>query len=228
LLAPPPQVVVRTPPRPDLTRPSHALTRVALGAALLAAAAVLVVDRLVGIGAPAGAVAAAVALGVVALGVLIAGVLGRRAGGLAPVGVLLAIVTLGAAANTGTITWAGDRTWTPGTVTADTQYSLGVGDAKLDLTGVSAPGATAANPAEIDVRVGVGALTVMVPRDAKVRVIADVGNGHVVNAAGLPATPAGAPGGDGAADLDVTSAPGPVVLVRADLGAGRLSIVPTA
>jgi hypothetical protein len=174
-----------------------------------------------------------VALGVIALGVLVAGVLGRRAGGLAPVGILLAFVTLGAAANTGTITWAGDRTWTPGAVAGRTQYSLGIGDARLDLRGVSAPGATAANPAEIDVRVGVGALTVVVPQNVKVRVIADAGNGSVVNTASLSPTPAGAPtpaGGtdpDKHADLDVASGSDPVLLVRADLGVGRLSLVPT-
>ena len=234
LVAPPPPVVVRTPPRPDLTRPSHALTRVALGVALLSAGVVLVLDRLIGLDAPAGSVAAAVALGVVAVGVLVAGVLGRRAGGLAPVGILLAILTLGAAANTGTITWAGDRTWTPAAVTGTTQYSLGIGDARLDLTNVSAPGATAADPAEIDARVGVGALTVVVPKNVKVRVIADTGNGEVQNIAGLSPTVAGAPVPPAAsdrhnhADLDVSSGPDPVVLVRADLGAGRLSIVPSA
>jgi hypothetical protein len=166
--------------------------------------------------------------------VLVAGVLGRRAGGLAPVGVLLALVTLGAAANTGTVTWAGDRAWTPGAVTGRTQYSLGIGDARLDLRNVSAPGATAANPAEIDVRVGVGALTVLVPQNVKVRVIADAGNGEVVNTASLPATPATAPIPAGAsdqhkhADLDVSSGSDPVLLVRADLGVGRLSLVPSA
>jgi len=233
LVAPAPPVVVRTPPRPDLTRPSHALTRAVIGAALLSAGVVLVLDRLVGLAAPAGSVAAAVALGVIAVGVLVAGVLGRRAGGLAPVGILLAIVTLGAAANTGTITWAGDRTWTPGVVTGTTQYSLGIGDARLDLTNVSAPGATAASPAEIDARVGVGALTVVVPKNVKVRVIADTGNGEVQNTAGLSATPAAAPIPAGPADphkhsdLDVSSGTDPVVLVRADLGAGRLSIVPS-
>jgi phage shock protein PspC (stress-responsive transcriptional regulator) len=233
LVAPPPPVIVRTPPRPDLSRPSHALTRVVLGAALLSAGAVLVLDRLVG-AAPAGSVAAAVALGVVAVGVLVAGVLGRRAGGLAPIGILLAIVTLGAAADTGTVTWAGDRVWAPGSVTGRTQYSLGIGDARLDLANVSAPGATAANPAEIDARVGVGALTVLVPQNVKVRVIADAGNGEVVNSASLSPTPAAAPIPAGTsdphkrADLDVSSGSDPVLLVRADVGAGRLSIVQTA
>jgi hypothetical protein len=195
---------------------------------------VLVVDRLVGLSAPAESVAAAVALGIVAIGVLIAGMLGRRAGGLAPVGILLALVTLGAAADTGTITWAGDRTWTPGAVAGRTEYNLAIGDARLDLANVSAPGATATNPAEIDVRVGVGALTVVVPQNVKVRVIADTGNGAVVNTASLSPTAAGAsiPPGESnpnqRADLDVSSGSDPVLLVRADLGVGRLSLVPSA
>jgi hypothetical protein len=227
-MAPPPPVVVRTPPRPDLTRPSHALTRVVLGAALLSAAAVLVLDRLVGLAAPGGSVAAAVALGVVAVGVLVAGVLGRRAGGLAPIGILLAVVTLGAGANTGGVSWAGIRTWTPGAVTGRTEYNLGVGEGTLDLSQVTAPGATAANPAEVDVRVGAGALRVVVPQGVDVRIIADAGNDEVSNEAGLaPTAPplAGTQQQDGNVDLDVTSGTAPTVLVRAELGVGRLSIV---
>jgi hypothetical protein len=185
---------------------------------------VLVLDRVRGLDHPAG-VAAAVALGVVAVGVLVAGALGRRAGGLAPVGILLAVVALVSAAETGTVTWAGDRTWTPGAVTARTQYSLGVGEGRLDLSQVSAPGATAANPVEIDVRVGVGALRVVVPQGVDVRVIADAGNDEVSNLAGLPPTPSTAPRRDTEADLDVTSGSNPSVLVRAELGVGRLTIV---
>jgi phage shock protein PspC (stress-responsive transcriptional regulator) len=227
LVAPAP-VVVPTPPRPDLTRPSHALTRVVLGGALLSAGTVLVADRVWGLDHPAG-VAAATALAIVAVGVLVAGVLGRRAGGLAPVGILLAVVALGSAANTGPVTWVGERTWTPGVVTADTDYTLGVGDARLDLTNVQAPGASASDPVEIDVRVGAGALTVVVPRGVGVRVVADAGNGEVRNLGGLRATPAGAtpPASvdDQRPDLDVTSAPNPQVLVRADLGVGRITLL---
>jgi phage shock protein PspC (stress-responsive transcriptional regulator) len=228
LVAPAP-VVVRTPARPDLTRPSHALTRVVLGGSLLSVAAVLVIDRVSGLEHPAG-VAAAVALAVVAVGVLVAGALGRRAGGLAPVGILLAIVALVSTAQTGTVTWAGDRTWTPGAVTAKTEYNLGVGEGTLDLSQVSAPGATAGNPAEIDVRVGVGSLRVLVPQGADVRIVADAGNDEVSNAAGLPLTPATATtptGRDTDADLDVTSGSNPTLFVRAELGVGRLTIAHT-
>jgi hypothetical protein len=222
----PAPVVVRTPPRPDLTRPSHALTRVVLGGALLSVAAVLVIDRVRGLEHPAG-VAAAVALAVVAVGVLVAGTLGRRAGGLAPVGILLAVVALVSTAETGTVTWAGDRTWTPGPVTARTQYNLGVGEGTLDLSQASATGATAVNPAEIDVRVGVGALRVVVPSGVNVRIIADAGNDEVRNVAALPTTPSSAgtpPGDDTEADLDVTSGSNPTLLVRAELGVGQLTI----
>jgi hypothetical protein len=75
---------------------------------------------------------------------------------------------------------------------------------------------------------------VLVPQNVKVRVIADAGNGEVVNTASLPATPATAPIPAGAsdqhkhADLDVSSGSDPVLLVRADLGVGRLSLVPSA
>ena len=54
--------------------------------------------------------------------------------------------------------------------TGTTTYQLGVGNARLDLRGATAPGATPASPAEIDVRVGVGNLVVVVPNGVGVRV----------------------------------------------------------
>ena len=210
-------------------RPSHALTSVVLGLALLTAALVVAIDLVLGATYPVVAVAAGAALAVVGLGVVATGLAGRRAGALAPLGILLALVTLAASSTPDAASWAGKRTWTPTTLTGTTSYELGVGDARLDLRGVTAPGATTASPAEVDVRVGVGNLVVVVPSGVGVRVVGATGVGGVQNIAGLAATADGTadatPRHRGPrADLDVRTSADPVVVVHADVGIGNLTI----
>jgi phage shock protein PspC (stress-responsive transcriptional regulator) len=115
------------------------------------------------------------ALGVTAIGLLVGAVVGR-ARGLIVLGVLLALATTVAAATDQRLAGGvGERTWTPGTVTAAEQpYRLGVGDAELDLTRLPA-----GSDVDVDVRLGVGALRVYVPADAQVLVDAEVGAGNV-------------------------------------------------
>jgi phage shock protein PspC (stress-responsive transcriptional regulator) len=187
----PPWQTQWTPPVrvPDPSWPSRRITRITLGLALLAAAAVLIADRSDGMTDAAGLVAAAAALGVVALGILTAGALGRRSGGLAGIGVLLAAgVLIGAGVHeagvqTGqNIALAGDYTWRPATAeAARKQYNLGAGQAELVLTN---PGllsaATTSAPLTVTVRVGVGQLTVVLP-ESGARVVTDLGAGQVTD-----------------------------------------------
>jgi phage shock protein PspC (stress-responsive transcriptional regulator) len=216
--------------RPDLHRPSHALTSAVLGAALLGGAVVVALNPVLARDTPVVALAAAVALAIVAAGIVAAGVAGRRAGGLAPAGIVLAVVTLAATASHGTLSWAGGRTWTPTTLPAGrTSYDLGVGNARLDLRQASVPGATAASPAEVDVRVGVGNLVVVVPSGLAVRVVGTTGAGNVDNAAALAATTGGTAQATSSrrgphVDIDVQSAANPVLVVHADVGLGNLTI----
>ncbi len=234
--APPPAAAAWTAPpvapRVDRSRPSHTLTSTVLGVALLGAGAVLLWGRIWGLPASSVSIAAAVALGIVALGVLLAGALGRRAGGLAPIGILLAVVALvGSAPSSGPVDWAGDRTWNPTTVTGTTEYTLGAGNARLDLSRVVPTGATPSAPAEIDARVGAGQLTVAVPAGLAVRILASTGAGPVdVTAPGLSSTPGGqtdsvAHNGGHDVDVDVRSSASPVLIVRADVGLGNVSLV---
>ena len=231
-------VVAPAAPRPDLTRPSRAWTRVVLGVALLVAGAVLLVDRIGGSDPDGGVVATAAALGVLALGVLVAWLRGRRAGGLAPIGIVLAVVTLGLTATSeGSVTWAGTRTWTPEPVAGQMKYGLGIGDATLDLSRLATT--SSQDPAtvpriEIEAKVGLGELTVVVPEDVDARIVAESGTDDVSNKANLPRTPTPfqsifgslGPVDSKSTDIDVVSGDGnPTVLVRAEIGGGQITIV---
>jgi predicted membrane protein len=115
------------------------------------------------------------ALGVVALGVLAGSVWGR-APWLIVLGIVLSFVTsIAAVADHHWGGGIGDRTWRPQTVTAaDSPYRLGVGDATLDLTQLP-PG----SDVDVETRLGVGHLVVLVPLDATVEVQAEVGAGQL-------------------------------------------------
>jgi phage shock protein PspC (stress-responsive transcriptional regulator) len=117
----------------------------------------------------------ATALAVVAIGLLVGAVAGR-ARGLIVLGILLSIATsIAGAADQRWGAGVGERTWTPQTVdAADRPYRLGIGDATLDLTDLP-PGSSV----DVETRLGVGELTVLVPLDATVVVDAEVGAGNL-------------------------------------------------
>ena len=190
-------------------------------------------DRIWGLPASSVSIAAAVALGIVALGVLLAGVLGRRAGGLAPIGHP-----------------AGDRRprrqrrlqrrrrlgrrprLDPTAVTGTTEYTLGAGNATARPLPRLPAGATPSDPAEIDARVGAGHLTVAVPAGLGRPDPGEHGRRpvEVDDVAGLAADPRrptdqAAHDGGHDVDVDVRSGTAPVLLVRADVGLGNLSLV---
>lgn len=126
-------------------------------------------------GATPAVFATACALGALGLAVLLIGLAGRRAGLPGFVAVLLAIV---AVSGTATIPQfigdgVGDRTWTAATV-PQSGYHLGVGDATLALAGATT---------DIDTAVGVGDLTITVPRGTRVQIDAKVGVGDLTTVA---------------------------------------------
>jgi phage shock protein PspC (stress-responsive transcriptional regulator) len=164
-----------TPPEPPKER--SVLGRVTLCTALI------VVGLLVGWNAATdhdvtGRVVVAAALGVVGIGLVVGAVAGR-ARGLVVWGVLLTALASAAAVvpdvpvNGG----VGDRTWRPATV-ADLRavYRLGIGDAELDLTRLDL---TTADRQRVEIRQGVGDLTIVVPDDVVVLVDADVQGGDL-------------------------------------------------
>jgi hypothetical protein len=119
------------------------------------------------------------ALATVALGLLI-GTLYGRSRGLIVLGAFLAVATAISSAlpSVNLSEGVGDRTWRPPTVAdIDGTYELGIGEATLDLRGLDIPPTGIEAP--IAASLGIGELTVQLPRDADVQLTADVGLGRL-------------------------------------------------
>jgi phage shock protein PspC (stress-responsive transcriptional regulator) len=216
-------------PRFDLHAPSHALTRGVLGLALVGAAATVLWAHLVNpLAAPTGLVALGVALGVVALGVILAGLLGRRAGGLAPIAVLLALLSIGGAVGNGVHTHFGHATtWRPVSAgSAASGFTLGVGDATVDLTDPAlVSGRSTADPVDIPVQVGLGRARIVVPAGTAVEVDASIGAGDIADRVNGGAASSGNTGGAGVKRVVHVNGDTPVILVRANVGLGSIEVV---
>jgi phage shock protein PspC (stress-responsive transcriptional regulator)/predicted membrane protein len=158
------------------------------------------------------------ALAVVGAGVIV-GAFRGRAPWLIVLGIVLAFAT--SMAGIADHRWGagiGERTWTPQTVAeADRPYRLGVGDATLDLTELP-PG----SDVDVQSRLGIGQLLVLVPLDAEVVVEADVGAGNLVVL--------DEPTQDGtdlnvhASDPAITSGSGTTITLDAAVGLGELEV----
>jgi hypothetical protein len=122
------------------------------------------------------------ALAVLAVALVGLGLAGRRDGAVGGLGVLVAVLAIAAAVvpSWRTTQLAGTATWEPPTVeAAQVGWSLGLGDATLDLTDVASTARGGSDgPVEVPVRVGVGGLRVEVPEgtDVEVRGLAVVGS----------------------------------------------------
>jgi phage shock protein PspC (stress-responsive transcriptional regulator) len=162
----------------------------------------------------------AACLGVIGLG-LVVGTFVGRARGLIATGIVLAI-----AASIAGVSWdtnfsggAGERRWAPQSVAAvqaHGPYRLGAGDAELDLSNVDVP---LGQRVHVDIRLGVGELTVIVAPDVAVEADADAHLGQLRILT--------APEQDGS-DLHVrvTDPEGssPAIVINADLGVGEMEV----
>ena len=205
------------PPRPVRTEPRSYL------GLLTASVAVVAVGGLALLGAfgvsVSGLVVSAVLLLVLGVGLLVGAWRGRARWLIAPAIVVLVIVQGIAAAHglIGSTTGAGvgDRVWVPTSDSSD--YSLGAGEAKLDLSRLP--------DGDVDVTVsqGVGHLVVYVPADTTVNLDATVGAGEV-DVVGRPAT--SGTGLDVSSTLEATAVGGArtTVDLTTDLGLGQLEV----
>ncbi len=196
-----------------------------LGRATLSVA-LIVVGLLVGWNAATdsdvpGRIVFAAALAVVGVG-LVVGAFAGRARGLVVWGVLLTALASVAAVvpDVPVHGGVGDRVWRPTSLDQlRSEYRLGIGDAELDLSQLDL---STAGRQRVDVRQGVGDLTVVVPADVVVRIDADVRAGDLR----LPDLPS-IDGTDLSERVVVPegSAPGSAVLVvDAELGLGSLEV----
>lgn len=93
---------------------------------------------------------------------------------LAVVAVCTAVVAAFAAFNVSLGDGIGDRTYAPGTLSAQTTYHLGIGKLEVDLSRIDPAGAH-----QVKAHVGIGELRIVVPNKADVRVNAHVKAGRV-------------------------------------------------
>lgn len=188
-----------------------------------------------GVAAATGATARPVALGlasavgVLGLGLFVVALLGRRAGGLATLGIAAALATALAVSIPASVSMSalgagtGEPTWKPAEGASDPAYQLGAGKARLDLSGLSADGP---DNQPVSAAVSVGELVVVVPQGLTVQVDAKVGLGEIVRKAGSETGSGGAHqnGTDLHESVLVGSGP-PDAVVTADVGLGSLTIV---
>jgi phage shock protein PspC (stress-responsive transcriptional regulator) len=197
---------------------------VVLGMAVLAfgiAAALEWTDRPV-------AFALASAVGVLGLGLLVVALAGRRAGGLATLGIAAALAaglaaTAPAMAFSNLSAGVGERTWQPVDQEAPQAYQLGAGEARLDL-GALKPEGPKEQP--ISASLSVGEMVVVVPAGVTVRVDAKVGTGELVTRTGTEkGTKTDEQGGAHLQDSVTVGSGTPDAVVTADVGLGSLTIV---
>jgi len=217
------QAPVPTPVAPRPPKPRSYLGLATLSVSLLTMG-VLGSLSLSGVAAIPLVVILSAGLGVLGLGMLVGTLFGRAKWLMSLAIPLLLVIALVAVVPANlhlpkTIT-VGDRNWSPTTVQlVAPSYSLTVGDAVLDLTGLALP-ATGTVP--IKANVGIGQLRVKVPAGMRVLVSATTGLGEV-RLYGLPARngqnvtmTTELPG--------VTSTTGPTVDLTAEVGIGSLEV----
>jgi hypothetical protein len=167
-----------------------------------------------------------IALTGVSVVVLTLGIKGRASGfsGFLTVVLSLLLVMSAAVSRIDVQDGVGERTWTPVPATGTTSFELGAGDATLDLSRLlTDDGAAKATPQRIDVEMGVGGLTILVPEGLDARVDANVGIGSIRHSGGTVTDVDESAGTDRTTSTTFGDEPVQVV-VDAELGIGEINI----
>lgn len=174
------------PVRPVVRGPGGALVGLVLGLALLTFAGLLLADRadlLDGTDARVLLITLGVTTVLAGLGIVVSGLRGRSSGALGLVAILAIVVGLPLASwNThgltgSTTTWIGESVHTPtSAATASEGYSMGAGELTLDLSELDV---TVGETLTVPVQMGVGDLTVIVPRAVPASAEVSLGAGQV-------------------------------------------------
>ncbi|HWS57995.1 MAG TPA: LiaF domain-containing protein [Actinotalea sp.] len=157
---------------------------VVVALSLLTLAALLYLQRTGDFDGPVALTTTAVAITLLGLAIIVAGLRGRTTGALSALAILglLVALPLTALSNAdwdgrwGTGVSVGDVSYTPTDVaTAERGFSLGLGEATIDLTELPPSDVVV----DVPIRLGAGDLTVIVPRDSAVTARISLGAGEV-------------------------------------------------
>lgn len=225
--APPRPVAPPPPPTPRRRRPSAFIGLVSLGIAIAGIGLGVALDDPMGFPGSESTLGFLIALTGVSLVVLVLGLRGRAAGfsgflAFCLAG-LLAISLIDARVQTGN--GVGERTWSPVAATGVTTFELGAGDAVLDLSDLLTT-EPRTSPQTVEVDMGAGELTILVPDGLDARIDASVGFGEIRHIGGATVS-TGTSQNSGGPDQKTTVTVGdtPVqVIVDAELGLGQITI----
>jgi phage shock protein PspC (stress-responsive transcriptional regulator) len=210
------------PPRPRRRRPSAFVGLVSLGIALVGIGLGAALDDPLGFPGSSATLGFLIALTGVSVVVLTLGLRGRASGfsGFLVACLALLLVTASAASRVDVTDGLGDRTWTPVTATGTSAFSLGAGDATLDLRRIDSAAPTT-TPQRITVEMGAGSLLILVPPGLDTRVDASVGLGDITHRGGIDG---GDTSGRNRSTSTIIGAEPVQVLVDAELGLGQITI----
>jgi Cell wall-active antibiotics response 4TMS YvqF len=222
--APPRPIAPPPPPKPRRRRPSAFIGLVSLGIAIAGIGLGAALHGPTGFPGSTSTLAYLIALAGVSLVVLVLGLRGRASGFsgflVFALSFLLAISLVDARVNTGN--GVGERTWNPTPTTSTTSYELGAGDAVLDLDGLvtTTPRAT---PQTIEVDMGAGELTILVPEGLDARIDASVGFGNIRHTGSTVTSVNENSGADRSTSMTIGDTPVEVI-IDAELGLGQITI----
>lgn len=228
--APPQPLGPPPPPAPRRRRPSGFVGLVSLGLVIAVVGLVAAVAEPLGFTGEPVVLGLALALAAVSAIVLGLGATGRASGFSGFLVIVLGLVTVAAFGATHSTArgGVGDRVWTPTSTSLPVSYSLGAGDATLDLGDLAGLPATS-DPATVAVSMGVGELTVRVPAGLDVRVENRVGVGELrhdreTTDGGLDSLETRS-GTDVSRTVSVGDADSPDLVVTTDVGIGDVTII---
>ena len=226
-------VPVTTLPRPGARRgPGSGALGIVVALSLITLATLLYLDRTGQFTGPVLLTAGAVTIVLLGTGVMVAGLRGRASGGFGGLAVVAMLVLIPAAAvQVQGVDWHGgwadgatfgevDRTPTE-VATAEEGYSLGAGDARIDLTELPLGGPVI----EIPVNVGAGEVTIVLPADSAYTADITVSAGEVIWLGDTVTSGFGNRGNEPYESAAVQDGTSPDVALDITVGVGTVQIV---
>lgn len=217
-IAPPP------PPRPRRRRPSGFVALISIGTAIVGFGLGALLDEPLGFPGSAASLGFVIALVGVSVIVLSLGLRGRASGFSGFLVIVLAPLLLASTAASRVEVQAGlgERTWIPVPAAGSSSFELGAGDATLDLRRFDG-GLALSTPQAIDIEMGAGDLTILVPAGVDARVEASVGIGSIRHTGSGTVGVNESSGTDRSTSTVIGDEPVQVV-IDAELGLGQITI----